>query len=192
MSDEHTCPVCGRGFGSADALRSHRRSKRHFESQRSGPPVWKQHAGKAAVAVGVFGLGAWFVLRDTGPRYPTTESHWHADYVIEICGEEVPPAPYSQGDVHTHGDGRIHVHPSMNSTAGRNAHLGAFLRSIGGTLRDSLLHVAGEGTFRTGEDTCGDRPGRVAVYVDGERVADPDAYVPRDGEDVRIVFEPDA
>lgn len=191
MSHEHACPVCGRSFGSADALRSHRRSKRHFRSQRSEAPAWRRHAGKLAVVAGVVVLIGWLGLRDSGPRYPTTDSHWHADYAIEICGREVPPAPYSQGDVHTHGDGKIHVHPSTNASAGRDAHLGAFFRSIGGTIRDSVLDVAGEGTFRTGEDRCGDRPGRVAVYVDGERIADPDAYVPRDGEDVRIVFEPD-
>lgn len=125
MANNHTCPVCDRSFGSTEALRSHRRAKKHFDT--SGPAWWRAHAGKLAL-----GLGA----------------------------------------------------------AGRAANLEAFFRSIGGTLRDSLLDVQGEGTYRTGEHTCGDRPGRVAVYVDGDRIEDPSAYVPGNGEDVRIVFEP--
>lgn len=188
MADEQACPVCERTFGSTEALRAHRRAKGHYET--SGPPWWREHAGKLVLGVGAAGLLGWLLLVDRGPRYPTTDSHWHADYVIEICGRELPRAPYSRGDVHTHGDGRIHIHPSMSSTAGRDANLDAFFRSIGGTLRDSLLYVRGEGTYRTGEDACDDRPGRVAVYVDGERIEDPDTYVPMDGQDVRIVFEP--
>lgn len=188
MPKDHTCPVCDRSFGSTEALRSHRRAKNHYDT--SGPAWWRAHAGKLALGVGLAVLFGWLLFVDEDPRYPTTSSHWHADYVIEICGRELPRAPYSQGDVHTHGDGQIHVHPSTNASAGRAANLEAFFSSIGGTLRDSLLDVRGEGTFRTGEHTCGDRPGRVAVYVDGDRIEDPAAYVPRNGEDVRIVFEP--
>jgi len=188
MSDNHTCPVCERTFETDDALRSHRRATRHYETE--DPPLWREHGGKIALAAGALALIAWLSLSDDGPRYPTTRSHWHADYVIEVCGREVPPQPYSQGDVHTHGDGRIHIHPSTHAAAGRSAHLGRFFRSIGGTLRDSILEVPGEGTYRTGRDACEDRPGRVAVYVDGERIEDPAAYVPTDGQDVRFVFEP--
>lgn len=188
MADDHTCPLCDRSFGSSEALRSHRRAKGHFDT--SDPPFWRRHGGKLALGVGAAGLLGWLLFGDRGPRYPTTDSHWHADYVIEICGRELPPDPYSQGDVHTHGDGQIHVHPSTHGSSGRAANLDAFFRSIGGTLDDSLLHVRGEGTYRTGEDSCDDRPGRVAVYVDGERIDDPAAYVPMDGQDVRITFEP--
>ncbi len=188
MSDDHTCPICDRSFDSADSLRSHRRAKRHYDT--SDPPFWRKHWDKLALAAGAVVLLGWLTLVEDEPRYPTTDSHWHADYVIEICGRELPPDPYSQGDVHTHGDGQIHVHPSTNATAGRSANLAAFFRSIGGLLDDSVLRVPGEGVYRTGQQECGDRPGRVAVYVDGERIEDPDAYVPRDGEDVRFVFEP--
>lgn len=189
MSDDRPCPVCGRTFGSSEALRSHRKATGHYDT--SGPSWWRKHAGKLALSVGAAGLLGWLLFVDRGPRYPTTDSHWHADYVIEICGRELPPDPYSQGDVHTHGDGQIHVHPSTSRSAGRAANLDAFFRSIGGTVEDSLLQLQGEGTYRTGEDSCGDRPGRVAVYVDGERIEDPAAYVPRDGDDVRIAFEPE-
>lgn len=188
MAEDHTCPICERTFASTEALRAHRRAKSHYDT--SGPPFWRRHGGKLLIGAGAAALLGWLVYVDRGPRYPTTDSHWHADYVIEICGRELPPAPYSQGDVHTHGDGRIHIHPATRASAGRAANLDAFFRSIGGTLEDSLLYVRGEGTYRTGEDTCGDRPGRVAVYVDGERIEDPAAYVPMDGEDVRIAFEP--
>ena len=30
----------------------------------------------------------------------------------------------------------------------------------------------------------------MAVYVNGDRITDPAAYVPQDGDDVRIAFEP--
>lgn len=187
MADDHICPICDRSFGSSDALRSHRQAKGHYDT--SEPPFWRRHW--KALAMGLAGAATlgWLTFSDQGPRYPTTQSHWHADYVIEICGEELPPEPRSPGGVHTHGNGRIHIHPATPQESGANAHLGEFFQSIGGTLEDSLLHVPGGDTYRTGVETCGEDPGRVAVYVDGERIDDPAAYVPMDGQNVRIAFE---
>lgn len=126
----------------------------------------------------------------SGESLPEVGSHWHAGYTIEICGETLPPRPASPGDVHTHGDGLIHVHPSTYRTAGENANLARFVASIGGTLRDSVLDVPGRRTLRNGDRCQNGEEGRVAVYVNGDRIAEPAAYVPQDGDEVRIAFEP--
>ncbi len=140
--------------------------------------------------MGTVAIIAVLIALPSGESLPRVGSHWHAAYTIEICGETLPPQPASRGDVHTHGNGRIHTHPSTFRTAGENANLGQFFRSFGGTLRDSLLHVPRRGTLRNGDRCDNGGEGRVAVYVNGDRITDPAAYVPQDGDDVRIAFEP--
>lgn len=122
MPGDHTCPICDRSFDSPDALRSHRRAKNHYDT--SDPPFWRKHWRKLAAGAGTDAILGRLTFGEDGPRYPTTESHWHADYVIEICGRELPPEPYSRGDVHTHGEGRIHVHPSTPRSSGGNGQSG--------------------------------------------------------------------
>lgn len=185
------CPVCQRTFTTRAALRDHRKAKGHLATS-GDTPLWRRHAGALALALAAAGLLAWLTFADEGPRYPVVGSHWHARYAISICGGELPPRPYSEGDIHTHGAGLIHIHPSSRRSAGRAADLGRFFRSFGGRLEDSLLRVPGVGTYRTGTNSCGPSPGRVPVYVDGDRVEDPGGYVPRDGQSVRIVFEPES
>ena len=187
MSGDHACPVCKRTFHRRQHLREHRQAKRHHLERKAS--FWRRHPWKMAAMGSLLVVGGVWAL-DRGPSLPTIGSHWHANYVIAVCGERLPPRPASAGDIHTHGNGRIHTHPSTLRTAGENANLGQFFRSFGGTLRDSLLHVPRLGTFRNGDPCEKGGEGRVAVYVNGDRITDPAAYVPQNGDDVRIAFEP--
>lgn len=149
---------------------------------------------KILLALGATGVGI-LLLAGIGlllvpapePPYPNRD-HWHAKYAVEVCGKALPPFPYSQGDVHTHGDGVIHVHPSSPATAGRNANLGAFFRSVRMEVLPGYLRLPDGKTYRDG-DLCPDgKPGRVAVLINGKSEPDFLAHVVRDGEEVKVVF----
>lgn len=121
---------------------------------------------------------------------PGLRSHWHAPYSIQVCGMEHPPLPYSKGDIHTHGQGQIHIHPESPATAGTNANLSAFFESIGGTITRNRLSLPPMLNKRNG-DTCGDgEEGELSVYVNGNEIDNFTEYVPRDGEKVIIYFGP--
>ena len=56
----------------------------------------------------------------TTPPVPNKD-HWHVAYAVYICGKFQPPIT-NQTDpvgIHTHGDSVIHVHPFVDSSAGK-------------------------------------------------------------------------
>lgn len=185
MASSTECSQCGRTFANGEALKQHRAAV-HGNGSGIRWGSWLLWGTLAALLVGggYWAYGAW----GTRPL-PRPGDHWHADYEIVVCGRTLPHQPYSQGDVHTHGSGRIHVHPHTRETAGRRANLGRFVRSLGGRLGDTVLVLPDGRTYRNG-DRCGNEPGRVSVYVNGRRLDRPARYVPRDGDRVRITYEP--
>ncbi len=126
----------------------------------------------------------------TRPVYPRAGAHWHAPYQVEICGMRLPPFPPSPGNVHTHGDGVIHIHPETDAE-GRQATLRTFLLSVGVLVGERGLRLPGGQVYQDG-DRCPDgRPGRWSVFVNGKQVADWRDYYPRDGDRIRFVFGPE-
>jgi hypothetical protein len=100
----------------------------------------------------------------TPPR--VGQDHWHVAYGIDICGK-FQPAITNQTDpvgVHTHGDSVIHVHPFVDSAAGKNATLGKFASTVKMTLNSGELKVPGGKDYRDG-DSCEGKPGRVQVQL---------------------------
>ncbi|HSS10555.1 MAG TPA: hypothetical protein VLL25_11755 [Acidimicrobiales bacterium] len=101
------------------------------------------------------------------------QDHWHVAYGIYVCdsattGHFLPPIT-DQTDptgIHTHGDGVIHVHPYVDSSAGKNANLGKFASAVHMTLNAGELKVPNGHDYRDG-DSCGGKPGRVQVQVWG-------------------------
>ncbi|MGI8662366.1 MAG: hypothetical protein ACR2LQ_04035 [Acidimicrobiales bacterium] len=71
--------------------------------------------------------------------------------------------------IHTHGDGVMHIHPFVNSAAGRNAQLKVFMAQVGVTLTDDTLSftdaTSGEVlTYKEGTTKCnGGKDGIVQV-----------------------------
>lgn len=190
MTETYGCPECGDEFDSEEAREQHRRAK-HEEGSRPSSSPDRSWTGYGLVATGVLLLAAvagyWWIPTGSSVEYPTQSDHWHAEYTIVLCGEEVPARPYSQGGVHTHGKGQIHVHPHSSATAGENANLGEFFESFDGTLTSERIAVPMYGTYENG-DTCDGSPGEVAVSVNGERIENPAEYVVQDGDSVRFTF----
>jgi hypothetical protein len=92
--------------------------------------------------------------------------HWHVAYVVDLCGKLQPPIT-DQTDpvgIHTHGDSVIHVHPFVDSAAGKNATLGKFASTVHMTLNAGELKLPGGHDYRDG-DSCEGKPGRVQVQV---------------------------
>ena len=91
-------------------------------------------------------------------------SHWHAAYIVRICGDVL--APFDSVDdplgIHSHRDGLIHVHPYSAEGGYEQATLGVFAEAMGFELSTGELTLPGGGTWRDG-DMCGDQPGRVFV-----------------------------
>jgi hypothetical protein len=197
MSERVECSVCGDPFDDERALRQHKEAK-HPEAVRS--KNWTEFL-KGIGRYTVYGLGAlgaafviaywvipYFGQQSMKQELPGQGDHWHARYSISICGEQIPPRPYSQGDVHTHGKDKIHVHPHSSATAGKGANLGAFFESFDGTLTDSKIAIPMVGTYENG-DKCNGDPGEVVVNVNGNKISDPANYVPQDGDVIHIRFE---
>jgi len=162
--------------------------------QEPSPGSGKKPYIKILLALGATGVGI-LLLAGIGlllvpapePPYPNRD-HWHAKYTVEVCGEALPPFPYSQGDVHTHGDGLIHVHPTSPATAGRNANLGAFFRSVKMEVLPGYLRLPDGKVYRNGDPCPDGKPGQVKVLINGKEEPGFLGHVVQDGEEVKVVF----
>jgi hypothetical protein len=102
----------------------------------------------------------------TPPR--AGKDHWHVAYGTYICDHFEPSIPNNNEDpfgIHTHGDGIIHVHPYVNSAAGKNAVLGQFAKTMHMTLNAGELHVPARKDYKDGDAACPGKPGRVEVQI---------------------------
>jgi hypothetical protein len=123
------------------------------------------------------------------PSGPEIGEHWHASFKIVVCGERLPPLPSSAGDIHSHGDDMIHIHPDSAATAGRNATLAAFFNSVGLRVTPTSMTVVAK-TLSNG-DRCGDgRAGALSVLVNGVPSRDFLPVVPKDGDQIEVRFGP--
>lgn len=142
--------------------------------------------------------------------------HWHAAYAIYIDGVRQPIIPTFRGPegIHTHGDGIIHMHPFIPAGEGAGVAPGKFFQYGGGKLSaDELRIPAQRETYKNGDKIPGtDSPGVLRILradsgIDpvrgfSEAIQACDAltefayedvgpqYIPRDGDCIRIMFEP--
>ncbi|MDP3764980.1 MAG: hypothetical protein Q8R04_00555 [Nanoarchaeota archaeon] len=128
--------------------------------------------------------------------------HWHADFEIWVCDREINLAePKSflsnkQGVdlMHAHNDNRIHVEGVILDK--KQASLGAFFHAVEGSLSSDGLKVpADSGLVSVHEgDKCNEKPAKLYVFVNGNLIENPPAYViaPHEkvppGDRIKFVF----
>ena len=128
--------------------------------------------------------------------------HWHADYEIWICDEEIklekPKGIFSnkQGTalLHSHQDNRIHVEGVLIKK--EEASLGAFFYAIGGSISNNRIEVpTNDGMAYADENTtCNDKKSKLYVFVNGNLIDNYSDYtisqyekVPP-GDRIKIIF----
>ncbi|CAA9279051.1 MAG: hypothetical protein AVDCRST_MAG10-3776 [uncultured Acidimicrobiales bacterium] len=127
--------------------------------------------------------------------------HWHAAIGYYICGTFVPNLPEGEDPlgIHGHGDNVVHIHPFVNSSAGKRATLEVYFDTVGADISDDRIELPGQDTKRTG-DRCEDGPGRIQTKVwdkrnpdDPGRIieGDPSAIRPQDNQLITIAFVPE-
>ena len=129
--------------------------------------------------------------------------HWHADFEIRVCGNEVKlaePEGFSnrQGTsiLHAHSDNRIHVEGVLVDK--KLASLGNFFYAVGGYIGGDALALkvpTDKGLmFVHYGDNCNGKPGSLYVFVNGRLIDNPADYIisPYEkvppGDRIKIVF----
>lgn len=200
MDEDYQCEYCDKTFPEENAKLQHQRAVHPEEVSSPVESItgdytkhWLILGGLLLVLAGttVYFWGPLMTWVQSSDReLPTKYDHWHSEYEVRICGQKLAPFERREGDIHTHGSGLIHIHPKSEKTAGEAANLGAFMESNRGVLTDTKLAVPMHGTYVDGNECPDGQPGVVQVLVDGEKIEDPDGYIPQDGEDIVIKFGP--
>lgn len=127
--------------------------------------------------------------------------HWHADYEIWICDQQVSlPEPGGMSNkqgtdlLHSHVDDRMHIEGALMQKS--QASLGAFFYAIGGHLSsDEIAIPTDDGLISKHDgDLCNGKPGRLYVFVNGKLNEFPQAHIiaPYEkvppGDKIKIIF----
>ncbi len=148
----------------------------------------RRHLILAGTMVVAGAVAATVVVLMPRAKLPQVGDHWHARYLVVICGKPVPDMPFTRGAIHTQGDGVIHVEPKTRAEAGRNANLGRFFATAGVTfVRDQIAFPTGQ-IYRDG-DRCPDgTAGHIRLLVNGQPHRAFERYVPSDGDTIVVQF----
>ncbi|MFB6354936.1 MAG: hypothetical protein ABEJ65_00265 [bacterium] len=183
---ENRCGLCGETFPDPETLKKHREGI-HANL------AWKV-IGVVMFVLAVSG-GVYYqffsgpgIIRPRDVKGALKGQHWHADYTVKVCGEEKSPFLRTKGDIHTHGKGRIHIHPHSKETEGSAANLQNFIESVGGTMSDTQLIIPHWDVDST--EPCDEQPSEFVVFVNGNRAVHPTDYKPQDGDKVQFIIRP--
>ena len=126
-----------RGTGRRERRSSQRRA------QRLTARTWVLMGGAVLVLVAILVALLFFSGSGEGDggRLPNVGDHWHSSYSITLCGETEPPFVASPGNIHTHGDGLFHIHPTRRGEGGLNANLARLMSSTGSRLTDDSIET---------------------------------------------------
>jgi plastocyanin len=176
-------------------------------------PPWVPVAG---IMVAVFGILGLLIYARQASGAPRINDHWHAAYAIFIGDQRQPHIPTFTGpeEVHTHGDGVIHMHPFIPAGEGSGAAVGKFFQYGSGKLSSDELNIPGQReTYKNGDLVPGtETPGVVRILradsgihplgIGSQAIPPCDAklesefetvnsrYIPKDGDCIRIIFGP--
>jgi len=154
---------------------------------------------------------------DSQLQEPRIGDHWHAPYVVFVGNQRQPNIPNFTGheEVHTHGDGIIHIHPFISAGEGAGAAIGRLFEYGFGKLDSKELRIPGQRKVYTNGDivqgTDGEGVLRIlradsGIHPLGSQFtqaiqacdAKPESefeevnslYIPQDGDCMRIIFGP--
>lgn len=205
--EKHLCSDCNKEFETGESLSQHRQAK------HTPQPVQRQKkagVNKKVVAVAVIVVlivGAYFVFAGKGngggdekpaitpddggfdekafaAKIPKGAIHWHPHVTLLIKGKStVIPANIGlesavHKPVHTHETDNI-LHWEVNAPTVKNMQLGYFFNDVWKKKlsRECIL------------DYCNGPDGTVKMFVNGSPNDEFDHYMPRDGDEIKIVFE---
>jgi hypothetical protein len=123
--------------------------------------------------------------------------HWHASYKIFICGKRLANYPTVEGEIHSHGDGFMHIHPQTAPYSGNNASLATFLRLYETSLgldtkgRHQIIFPTGA-TFKDGDKCSDGKRYKLELLNKGKKIkGDPGQFLPHQGDAIVIKFGPE-
>lgn len=153
---------------------------------------YKRSRGYLWIGAGALGLALFVGLLVTAAiraPLPRIGDHWHARYSIVVCGQAQPALPFTQGNVHSHGDGLIHIHPEVPSESGNNANLRRFFESAGVTFSANAVEFPDGRALRNGGRCPDGTTGRLRLLVNRKESQEFERYVPRNGDVIVIQFD---
>jgi hypothetical protein len=175
------------------------------------PPARRGRTGFMIAVVAIFAVGvALIALAKTGSgggsaagQRPGLNDHWHAAYVVDLCGTNQPnlTQPPTLIGVHTHSDGLIHVEPYVTGSVldrGSNATLARFAEGEPGfKVTSSEVQVPGGRLMKNGDKCDGKDPGKVIIrqWPDATKEPFKDYSDPKDvkiidGSAITVAFVP--
>ena len=208
-----TCKECGKEFEYSGSLDQHFSAK---HVKKPNAPVYRKKSvspGLVVVAIGlliVAGIGIAISLNsgDVEKRVsvdginlnevPNGPIHWHPVMTMIIKGERITiPVIGSSGS--SHGPGIFHepihthdltgtLHLEMQKPAPETMILGFFFEKVWKKTFNSTC-ISDLRKPETGEILCNGPEGNLTMTVNGRPNPQFDKYIPKDLDDVRIVFE---
>jgi hypothetical protein len=126
------------------------------------------------IVLGIVLVGGSRHLATADAAGPKIGTHWHEAYGIYVCDHYLKPfqsnkesdPQYQLLQIHTHGDGVMHWHPSneqaIGRTTGKSAQFRVFLGLYGVSLTDTKLSITGSEltpatanqVYEAGKTTC--------------------------------------
>lgn len=152
------------------------KTKKHNRKQKI------KYSGIAAILGVLVISGGFLAAQNIDNTRPVTNSsigvgepvHWHASYQISVCGENRVP----QGGpmlAHTHGETRFHLEGVRQSK--EQATLDWVMDSLGTKFSENSIY---------GQTSCNGEPANLTVKANGETLENPEEYIIRDGDNIRI------
>jgi hypothetical protein len=146
------------------------------------------------IVLGLVGIYLARAYRPPVTRGAIAGEHWHASYKIYICGQRMTNYPTVEGEIHSHQDGFIHIHPSSQTFTGPNANLAAFFAlyetQLGQTPEGKRFIAFPDQTRYEDGAKCPDgKRYNLELLNMGDKIdGDPGAFTPHEGDEVVIRF----